>query len=361
MRVAFVVPSMRCGGAERILTVMANYWAEQGCKVMILTLDSEKVTPFYSLSSKVLLRSLDVLGESKCIFAGVTNNFRRIFILRKLIRANRPAVVISFLLRTNVRVLLATAGLGVPVIVSERSDPFLSQPGNVWHLLARLTYPLAQRITVFTKHAARYFPAPLKTKVRVIPNPVTPPAYQAVLQEKSYRIVAVGRLEYVKGFDLLLKAFAVVRQAYPTATLTIWGEGSNRQELELLRDTLGIAAAVFLPGITADVASALRNADLFVQTSRWEGFGNALCEAMAVGLPVISTACSGPQEIIHDGLDGRLVPVENVAALVNAILALFQDFSARQTLAHNASAITERFALSDIMKQWEMLVTEVTE
>jgi GalNAc-alpha-(1->4)-GalNAc-alpha-(1->3)-diNAcBac-PP-undecaprenol alpha-1,4-N-acetyl-D-galactosaminyltransferase len=109
------------------------------------------------------------------------------------------------------------------------------------------------------------------------------------------------------------------------------------------------------------VTAALLNADLFVQASRWEGFGNALCEAMAAGLPVISTACSGPQEIIRDDVDGRLVPVENIPVLANAIIELLQDFSKRQTLAHKASAITERFALSDIMKQWERLITEVTD
>lgn len=361
MRITFVVPSMRCGGAERILTAMANYWAEQGRDVMILTLDSEKVTPFYSLSNKVLLRSLNVLSESKNLVAGVRNNFQRIFTLRKLIRAASPDVIISFLIRTNVRVLLATAGINVPVIVSERSDPFLAQPGRIWELLARFTYPLATRVTVFTAHAANYYPLSLRKKVQVVPNPVPLSQSQVVLQENSYRIVAVGRLEYVKGFDTLLKAFVLVRQKYPAATLTIWGEGSQRQELERLRASLNLADSVFLPGLTPDVTTALLNADLFVQASRWEGFGNALCEAMAVGLPVISTACSGPQEIIRDGIDGRLVPVENIDALAQTMLELLRDFPQRQLLARNALAITERFALSDIMNQWELLITEVTE
>src|SRR5438128_12192985 len=110
--------------------------------------------------------------------------------------------------------------------------------------------------------------------------------------------------------------------------------------------------------MTRDVMKVLAEADLFVQSSRWEGFGNALCEAMAVGLPVISTNCSGPQEIIRNGVDGQLVPVENIDALANAISDLLHDFSKRQALANNALEITKRFALPAIMRQWETLVEE---
>lgn len=361
MRITFVVPSIRCGGAERILTAMANYWVEQGKEVTILTFDNEEVEPFYYLSSQVLLLSLNVLGEAGNYITGFINNIRRIVSLRKAIRATHPDVIISFLLRTNVRVLFASLGLKIPVIISERSDPFLAQPGRLWKLLARLTYPLATNITVFTAHAASYFSFPLRAKLRVIPNPVFPLNYKASVQNEQQRLVAVGRLEYVKGFDLLLKAFALVQQQFPTARLTIWGEGSKRKELESLRDELGLTPHVHFPGTTKEVMKALAEADLFVQTSRWEGFGNALCEAMAVGLPVISTSCSGPKEIIRNGIDGQLVPVENVDALANTMLDLLRDFSKRQLLAKNALEITKRFAVPAIMKQWEILIEEATD
>lgn len=293
--------------------------------------------------------------------AGISNNLQRVFALRNAIQTTRPDFIISFLIRTNVRVLLASMGLNIPIIISERSDPFLAQPGKLWQFLARITYPFATRITVFTSHAAKYFPASLRKKIRVIPNPVIVSNDRAVLSNEPHRLVAVGRLEYVKGFDLLLKAFALVQQKFPAATLTIWGEGSQRQALESLRDELGLSPQVFFPGITKDVFKALTEADLFVQTSRWEGFGNALCEAMSVGLSVVSTNCSGPQEIIRNGIDGVLIPVENVDALANAILDLLHNFPKRQTLATNALEITKRFALPDIMRQWEELLAETTD
>jgi glycosyltransferase involved in cell wall biosynthesis len=350
---------MKCGGAERILAVMANYWVEKGKEVTIVTFDSKGTAPFYNLTGNVTLLSLGILTDSTSFIAGLSNNFKRLLILRKTIHSTRPDVVISFLIRTNVRVLLATLGLKVPVIVSERSDPFLAQPGYVWRLLAKATYPFATRITVFTQHATNYFPSSLRKKVWVIPNPVAITNYKATYQNKACQLVAVGRLEYVKGFDLLIKAFAIVRRQCPEITLTIWGEGSQRRELEILRDELNLSDHIFLPGITKDIASTLSKADLFVQASRWEGFGNALCEAMAVGLPVISTTCSGPQEIIRDGVDGVLVPVENINAIADAILDLLANASKRQQLATNATQITRRFNLEDIMGQWDELLAEV--
>ncbi len=329
-------------------------------EVTILTFD-DAVAPFYSLSSDIRLLSLNALRKSKNHIVGLGNNIRRILALRKALKLTHPEIVISFLTRTNVRVLLASLGLNTPIIISERSDPFLARPGRWWELLARGTYPMATRITVFTGHAATYFPSSLRKKLRIIPNPVAPSKYQAIPQNGAFRLVAVGRLEYVKGFDILLNAFALVRQKFPTATLTIWGEGSERQELESLRAALGLSEQVQFPGITKDVSQALAEADLFIQASRWEGFGNALCEAMAVGLPVISTNCSGPQEIIRNGVDGQLVPVGNVEALAHSMVDLLSNFSQRQTLAKNALEITKRFALPDIMKQWEELVEEATD
>jgi GalNAc-alpha-(1->4)-GalNAc-alpha-(1->3)-diNAcBac-PP-undecaprenol alpha-1,4-N-acetyl-D-galactosaminyltransferase len=359
MRITLIAPSLQCGGAERILTVMANYWTERGKNITILTFDSKDQIPFYHLADKVTHLSLGILNNSISLSTGLRNNIQRLFVLRKTIKSTHPDVVISFLIRTNVRVLLSTLGLKIPVIVSERSDPFSAQPGNIWRWLAKAAYLFATRITVFTRQAVTYFSPLLRKKVRVIANAVVDPNTKATFQNDMPRLVAVGRLEYVKGFDLLIKAFAIVRQQYPQATLTIWGEGSKRQELKCLCDELSLSNNIFLPGITKEITQALSEADLFIQTSRWEGFGNALCEAMSVGLPVISTSCSGPREIIRDGIDGLLIPIENTVALATAILDLLDNPSKRLMLATNALEIPKRFKLEDMMQRWDEVVAEV--
>lgn len=171
----------------------------------------------------------------------------------------------------------------------------------------------------------------------------------------------MGRLSEQKHFDLLLQAFANLKDAHPEWTLTILGEGELRSQLEDLRDRLGLKDRVYLPGVVKNPHDFLRQADFFVMSSLFEGFPNAICEAMACGLPVISTDCpSGPREIIREGIDGILVPTEDVSALTAAIQKLMLDQALRQDLGRNALEITERFSLERIMGMWDEILQEVT-
>ena len=171
----------------------------------------------------------------------------------------------------------------------------------------------------------------------------------------------MGRLVREKGFDLLLKAFSTVKKSYPEWSLTILGEGSLRSELECLSQSLDIVNSVHFLGRVKNPYEYLQQADIFVMSSRFEGFPNALCEAMACGLPVISTDCpSGPPEIIRDGVDGILVKNENVEALTEAMSHLISDEKQRQKLGNAAKAITQRFNLDNIMDVWNKLLKEIT-
>jgi glycosyltransferase involved in cell wall biosynthesis len=360
MRCTLIVASLTCGGAERVISTMANYWSSKGWEINLLTLDDGKVPPFYDLDSQICHTPLGIVINSSNPSAAIWNNLKRIQKLRSAIINSKPNVVISFMITTNVIVLLATRWLKVPVVVSERNDPARSSIGRIWKQLRQWTYPFADRIVVQTKRAGDYFSSKLQKRICVIPNPVLLPPYETELSDKllgERSLIAMGRLVPQKGFDLLLEALAKLKDRYPEWTLTILGEGELRPQLESLRNELGLDDRVHFPGRVKNPYEFLQQADIFIMSSRFEGFPNALCEAMACGLPVISTDCpNGPKEIIHDGINGILVPNKDVSALAAAMERLMSDEKERQCLADRAKEVTETFSLEKVMSLWESLI-----
>lgn len=357
MKLLFFISSLQCGGAERVCASLCSHWADHGWEVTLATFDDGSAPPFFPLSPRVRHLTLGLQRRSTGLVHSVVNNLRRVPRLRRLVARERPDRVLAFIDGTNVLALLAARGSGIPVVVSERIDPAHHPIPLAWRVLRRLTYPWAHAIAVQTRAAAAYFPASWQSRIVVLPNPVPAPqgaaAGPATSRPARRTVVAMGRLERQKGFDLLIRAFASIAPARPDWDVTILGEGGEREALEADVARAGLSGRVRLPGRERDVASILRRSDLFVLPSRYEGFPNALCEAMACGLPVIAFDCpSGPAEIVHDGIDGRLVPAEDVAALAAALYELSGDEDARRSLGARASEIGARFSLPAVAALW---------
>jgi glycosyltransferase involved in cell wall biosynthesis len=352
---------------------MANYWAARDWSVTLVTLGST-ASDIYALHPAIERVALDVTGASPSVWRALWSNAQRVQRLRRAIRASRPEVVISFMAPTNVLTLLSARTERVPVIVSERVDPTQYRLSPIWAGLRHFTYRWAKAVVVQTPEVRRWAERFLPSEaVHVIPNPVTAPQDEIrasddaggagfPLVEAGFRhVVAMGRLDAQKGFDLLVRAFAECCRERPEWRLTIIGEGEERGELEALAKQLGVASRVRFPGRVALPAPVLRRADLFVLSSRYEGFPNALLEAMAVGLPVIATDCpSGPAHIVRNGVDGILVPTEDVGALAAAIAALMDDEVRRKLLGDRATSVTRLFGVERIMETWESLLHQIT-
>lgn len=355
-RLALLISGMGPGGAERVMSILSSGWAERGDEVILLTLEPPGTPPFHPLHPAVDHRPLGLARVSRNPVDAVLANLSRLRRLRRAIRATRADAVLSFGTEMNVLVLIASLGLGIPVVVSERNDPRLYPTSRFWRFARRLVYPLADAIAAQTRAAAAALGG--GDRVAVIPNPVPPPPpFEPRPIGTSSQAIAVGRLVPDKGFDILLEAFARVARDRPNWSLTILGEGPDRAMLERRAGMPDLAGRVRLPGVTTDVAAAMRGADLFVLSSRSEGFPNVLCEALALGMPVIAAECGGsPAELIENGVDGLLVPSEDVAGLADAIRRLTGDAAERGRLAAAAPAAVADLDPARILARWDALL-----
>jgi glycosyltransferase involved in cell wall biosynthesis len=325
-------------------------------QVTLATFDSAE-GDFYPLAETIARRSYndESSGQKKILHSSI----QRTRWLRRVMQQTRPDTVISFTDRTNVLTLLAAQGLDIPVIVSERVDPTMYDPGRAWRIGRRLTYPTATAIVVQTgeieQWARLHFP---RTRAVIIPNPApvsVPPGDRTPIPQ----IIAAGRLTRQKGFDLLLDAFSHVASRWPEWNLKILGEGEARPELEARIRQLGLVDRVTLAGQRSDALDQIAASSIFVLSSRFEGFPNVLVEAMSTGRAVVSTDCrSGPADLVDHGINGLLVPPEDVSALTSAMEQLMANPADRIRLGSSARTIHERLSLKNILDQWNRLIQE---
>jgi len=341
-RVGLVVASMRLGGAERMTLNLAGEFVRRGLDVDLVLV--ERTGPL-----------LDAIPAGvRVVDLGARRARGAIGRLRRYMREERPAALLSVAFQSNILTMAASLGLRRKprIVLSVRNAYSATLAANrpatrIWLSAAtRLLYPRADWIVGISNGTAedlRRNAGLSADRVRTIYNPVlrgdfgllaAAPADQLDMSDDgSARIISVGRLTRQKDQATLLRAFAEVARSRP-ARLLILGEGELRPELEALAAELGVADRVELPGVLANPFPYMRESDLFVLSSAWEGFGNVLVEAMATGIPVISTDCPhGPREILEDGKWGPLVPPGDPKALAAAMIDVLDgagvDASAR--------------------------------
>lgn len=355
MRIGCVIASLGSGGAERVMLSLCTAWAERGDTVTLFTFDDGR-QDFHAVPVGVTRVALDIAGVSTSPLGAIRANASRLRTLRRALRREPLDVIVSFTDRTNVSTLLAARGLGIPVVISERIDPRRHDIGTAWSALRRLTYRRATALVVQTERVrswAEMHVAP--SRVHVVGNPLREVAAPPVSAgDRAATISAVGRLVPQKGFDTLLRAFALVHRTHPTWRLVISGEGPQRASLEAQVRELGLEAVVSLPGRTNAVDDVLAGSAVFVLSSRYEGFPNVLLEAMACGCACVATDCdSGPSDLLEHEVLGLLVPVNDAAALAGAMTRVLDDPALRSRLGDSARASTQRFAPARTMQAWD--------
>jgi GalNAc-alpha-(1->4)-GalNAc-alpha-(1->3)-diNAcBac-PP-undecaprenol alpha-1,4-N-acetyl-D-galactosaminyltransferase len=352
--IVLLIGSLQGGGAERQLSDMANYWAGKGVNVTVATWIGPAVEDFYSLDRKVHRVFLNVELPDTTSFSRVRSNTRRVIKLREFLIKTRPRAVLSFATESNVLAILGSLGLGIRVVVSERVQPALySMLPLAWRILRRCLYILSDDVVAQTEDAARWIRKNCLKRATVIPNALRSLPTVSVDREKL--IIGVGRLAHQKGFDLLLRAFAKAVTPHDGWRLAIIGKGQERPRLLCLSAELLLTERVEFLGEIADVTTWMARAALVVQPSRFEGFPNVVLEAMGMGAAVISADCrSGPADLIEDRVNGRLVRVEDVAALAQAMSELMLRQDLRDCLGREASKVRQRFCQDLVMTKWDM-------
>lgn len=350
MKILFFISSLRSGGAERVLSLLANDWQTQGHEI---TIAIERDNVFYDVDKSIQI--IDTSIEPASFSEPITNNIKRILKYKTTILKVDPDIVIAFMTATCIKAIIASKLSNKPIISSEHTN-FLALNSKSWRFLRRVIYPFANALIVLTTYdKTNYY---FHKNIHIIENPlVLVNNHKNIKREKT--ILAIGSLYQVKGFDRLLEAFANLKKS-DDWRLVILGEGNERVNLENQAKKLKISERVQFLGVVSDVEQYYKKASVFVLSSRWEGFPVALCEAMAYGCPPVAFNClTGPGDIIEDGKSGLLVEPDNIEALSNSIQSLIDNPQKRDHLSKNAIKIEERLNINKISRQWFGVIEKV--
>lgn len=357
MNIVFYLGSMNNGGAERVVANLCNRLCNDN-NIMILT--SVRKSTVYHLDKKIVVKSLD--HSEKISLNIIKKNIERLRRLIFEVQNFNADILISFLSEPCFRSILVKRKIGIPVIICQRNDPREEYKNFVYRILMKRLYPKAEGAVFQTEEQKRFFPMKLQQKAIVIANPV---ADEYICDDYTYplnhKIIAVGRLDTQKNFQLLIRAFKKFSKEHLDYTLQIYGEGPERETLEKLIIRYGLEDKVFLCGRVKDIKNKLLEAEFFVLSSDYEGMPNALIEAMTLGIPVISTncPCGGPAELISNENMGILVQVRDEKALAMAMSRYARNHDLAEKYGRNAKNILQKVSPDSVTKRWILYINEV--
>nr|WP_321262487.1 glycosyltransferase [uncultured Sphaerochaeta sp.] len=357
--VLFYISNLKKGGAQRVLSTLSNHFAET-YQIILLTTTYGKSS--YELHPSIQLLSLDDSSEA-VLENKFKKNIRRNKRLLEIVDTYHPAVIITFLEREIFRILYIRKKITVPVIVSFRNDPQVDYASLLPRLSIKWLIKRADGIVFQTPDAKQFFSGCYRCNDTIIPNPLNPVfLIERDVQQREPRIVTVGKLFPQKNHALLIRSFATIAEEFPNYTLEIFGEGDLREPLQTLIHELALDSRVFLRGIMNNIEEYLFDASMFVLSSDYEGVSNALIEAMALGLPVISTdcPCGGSAMLIDDGVNGLLTPVGDEQALASAMRKMILDKSFSQRLGNRAKEVREIVHPQAVFSLWDLYIDAVS-
>lgn len=348
MKILIVTSSLAPGGAERVVSVLANKWREAGNDITILLFHDKPI--FYDISPRISVRVLRSKHDNVYI-----NKLSKYYEIRKSVISSKPDVVLSMPEEIGIYVLGTLIGISVPVIVSERNNPWVMPYKKVTRILRKLLYNKASGVIFQTQQAQSFFSESIRKKSAVINNPVDMRRIPTRAQGKRKKIIAgAGRLFEQKNFRLLIEAFELVQKNHSDYKLVIFGEGYQKDELLTYASNVLAPGSFEFPGQKQNLLELINDVSVFVLSSDFEGMPNVLLEAMLMGVPCVSTDCpsGGPAEIITNGENGFLVPVKNPQLLADRICQIIDNDRLSYQFSKNAIKIRDKFDSNIVSKEW---------
>jgi len=351
MKILFITSSLSSGGAERVLSTLANHWSKKGWNIDVFILSTEK--KFYPLNDNIKL-----YHSKKHYDNSILNYTRQLLDIRKTIQKVQPTIIISFLDLMNISTLIASIGIQIPILISERNN-FDTLKGKHWRILRRLSYPFSSGMVVQSSYDFKQYDY-VKSK-QIIANPLDEKLLLDVsLKDKEKYIIAVGSLTHQKGFDMLIEALANIEMK--EWKCLILGEGEERDNLNAQIHQHQLENHVQLMGEKKEIFNYYKKASIFVLSSRYEGFPNVLNEAMAHGCTAVAFNCkTGPSEMISHEENGLIADAENIQDLTLNINKAMKNPTLRETIFYNAIKNREKNSLTKIAHQWEEYLNEIKE
>lgn len=414
--IVMYIGSLQKGGAERVMSNLAECFFQQGFKVTLVTTyvaeneyelrhaawhicepgaekdsaeknstEKDKAEKVYTVDEKsivtiytgtaidgtadgigrvVVTKAADdsrAAGTSKVADTSkksgrLSRLYGRLKGLRTIWKQLDPDLILSFSGKNNIMAIITAFRLGIPVAVSVRSDPEREYPEGKIRFAMFMAFRQAACVILQTNAAMNSFPESIRKKACILPNSLNPDFIRPVFEgNRSRNVISVGRLDDNKDQQLLLRAFAGAAKDHEEYRLIIYGDGPDRDKLEELAGKLGIAQKTEFMGNVSNIADKIFDAGIFVLSSRQEGMPNALIEAMALGIPCISTdcPCGGPADLITDGENGLLTPVGDAAAMTKCLNQLMSEPDAADRMGRNASKVQKLYNPDIINARWQ--------
>lgn len=359
MRVIFVISCLSYGGAEKNMMLVANHMRTES-DVAICNFNEHDTRQEISSEIKYYEQTRWIPSGKR--FDWVSQRKAQYKFLKDSCRKFVPDVIISFLPIPNAISVLCGRRLHIPVIISERADPYqsISKIDKLIHFI----YGFADGAVFQSEGAKNYYPKKLKKKSMVIPNPVVVPedAKMHNTQKAKKEIVCVGRFENKqKRQDLAIKAMKIIHDKYSDYKLVFWGDGNDLEQAKDMTHKLMLDDCVEFRGVSKNVLKDIKDSELYLLTSDYEGIPNTLIEAMSIGMPCVSTDCSpgGAKLLLGDNENGLVVPCGDVVAISDGVMKLIENRELAAAYGQKAVCSLKRFQMNEIMDKWRQYIATI--